>query len=562
MALRLPSLLPAWFAALLGLGLALKAFVVATFMPRIWLFLDELFYLVTAYDMCHWGRPGVPHPDFLFYPPLPSVLLVPLHAVGLPAPVVYHAGLLLFHALLTSAVVAGYLLLRRLFGESSRLLAAVLILGPPAYTALLLMSEPAFITLYTWFLYFWLRIVQDRHARDAWIAGLLLAGMVLTRFAGYLAVVSLALAAAVDFAVSRDRKRLALSALALVLPVAVALLWHDLAAPLKAEGTQSPLFVMAIAVSCPLGLALGTLRRLVAEVGYVSLSTFGFALPAALWGLARSAPPGERGRELRLFLLNVLVFLVLASGIAAAFMWFGRLLSDLPRFDVYGRYVEYFGIPLLVVAFGVLAALRQGSRHRLVLAAGALLLNATFLFFIPEVFFTRSLENQVAPNSLGIAWLLALVGRLGLWSRWLAPVLAALLTWGLTARGGLRRAAGAVLLMLACANFALGLREVSINSVGSAVWGSAISDFILAHPERFAGGLYVDYPDYRREVGPAAQGHSLVFRVIADHVDKVTAGTEPERYLGRMPVLTKRTFDRPVLAEWPGVPFRIYAANP
>jgi hypothetical protein len=562
-----------WLAALVVAGLAVKAFVVAAWLPRIWLFLDELFYLVTAWDLGHWGSPGVPHPDFLFYPPLTSALLTPFLVVGFKPPLAYHLGMLLFHALLTSSAVAAWLLMRRLFGESSRLLPCVLLFGPPAYTALALMSEPVFVSVYTWFLYLWVRAVQDRRARYAWMAGFLLAGLVLTRFAGYLAAGCLALGAVADFAFRRDRRSLKLHLIALVPPLVTALLWRTLGTQLRPETTQSPLFMLAIVVNFPLEMVLGTARRLMAEIGYVSLSTYGFALPAALWGLARrsdgseageTGEAGERTRVRRLFLLNLLTFLVLACGIAALFMWFAHFLSYLPRFDLYGRYVEYFAIPLLVVAFGVIATVRRqaSARERAALSLAALALNTLLLLFVPVSFFTASLNNQVAPNSLGIAWLLRLVGEAGTWSRWLAPVLAALLVWGLTGRGWLRRAAGGVLVLLTVLNFSFAVREASVNSTGSAVYNSLISDYVSANPEPFAKGLYVDYPDYLRDTGQEAAADALAYRVIADHVDQVVVGRRPGEQLGTMPVLTKRVFDRPVLMEWPGVPYRIYAADP
>ncbi len=591
---RRPMSVPVWLATLLVLGMAVKTFVVSAWLPRIWLFLDEMFYLVTAWDLGHWGGRGVPHPDFLFYPPLPSALLAPILVVGVPAPMAYHVGLLLFHALLTSSVVAAWLIGRRLFGESSRLLAAALVFGPPAYTALMLMSEPVFVALYTWSLYFWVRTLQERRTRDAWAVGLLLSGLVLTRFAGYLAVGSLALAAAGGLAVqwargipgtrfppTREARRLLrLHLLLLAVPVVTALLWRAVGSTFRPGAVPQTFYLLAILVNFPLEFALGAARRLMAEIGYVSLSTYGFALPAALWGLVRAkhldplSGDGRRAGEARLFLASVLTFLVLSGGLAASFMWFARILSYLPRFDLYGRYVEYFAIPLLVVAFGVFSSMRRqasafaSSLERLALAAAALLINAFLLLFIPAPFFAASLEGQIAPNSLGIAWLLRLVGLAGqagdtgLWSRWLAPILAALLVWGLTSGTRGRRAAGTVLVLLTVVNFFLGVREASTNSVGSALYASQISEAVTASPETFAKGLYVDYPDYRRETGAEAAGFAQVFRVISDHPDKVVVGTDPEAHLGKMPVLTRRTFDRPVLMEWPGLPYRIYPVDP
>ena len=541
---------------ILGVALAIKAHVVATYLPRIWLFWDELFYTMTAYDIAHWGERGVPHPDAFFYPPLTSLVIAPFYALGIHPTLIYHLGLLLFHVLLTSAVLAGVLLLRRLFGTDSRLLVAVLALGPPAYTALTLMSEPLFVALYTWFLYFLVRMIQERRPRDAWVAGLLLAGLVLTRFTGYLVAGSLVLGAVWELLRTRDRRTLWLHLQALVPAVAAFLVWRGIAPHVKtAFPMDDPLVLLAVIVNFPLELALGAARRFVAEIGYVSLSTFGFALPASLWLAVRS------GREVRLFLLHVLSFLGMACGLAAVFMWFGAIRSTLPRFDMYGRYVEYFAIPLLVAAFGALLRLREPVefRSRAALAAGALLLNAVLLLFIPERFYTGSLEqNQVAPNSLGIAWLLATVGGLGLWSRWLAPVLAALLLWGLTSRGRLRQATAGALVLLTVVNFALAVRETSIPSFGSATYASVVSDYLTAHPEAFAEGLYVDYPEYLRDDGPV-KDYSTVYRVMTDHPEKVIAGREPGPYVGKMPVLTWRPLDRPVLAEWPHLTYRIYA---
>lgn len=554
-----------WLAGALGLSLAVKTYVTATYLPRIWLFWDELFYTMTAYDIAHWGERGVPHPDAFFYPPLTSLVIAPFYALGIHPPLIYHIGLLLFGVMLSSAVVAAALLLRRLFGTDSRLMAAVLVLGPPAYTALLLMSEPLFVALYTWFLYFLVRMLQDGRPRDAWAAGLLLAGLVLTRFTGYLVAMSLVLGGAVaawEALRTRDRRTVWLHARALI-PAAVAfLVWRRIAPHVKtAAPMDDPLVLLAATVNFPLELALGAARRFFAEIGYVSLSTFGVALPAALWLLFRPRP---RDRTVRLFLLHLLSFLATACALAAVFMWFGAIRSPLPRFDLYGRYVDYFAIPLFVAAFGALVRLREPGSvgSRVALAAGALILNAALLLFIPERFYVGSLEqNQVAPNSLGIAWLFALVAGLGTGGRWLAPVLAALLLWGLTSRGRVRHAAAAALVFLAVANFGLAVRATSIQSFGSATYGSVLSDYVTAHPEAFAGGLYVDYPEYLREDGPVGD-YATVYRVMADHPGKVIAGREPGPYVGKMPVLTWRRLDRPVLAEWPHLTYRIYAADP
>ena len=57
-----------------------------------------------------------------------SALVAPLHGLGLSPVEVYPAALVLLHALMTSTVVAAWLLLQRLFDATSRLLP---VLGVP-----------------------------------------------------------------------------------------------------------------------------------------------------------------------------------------------------------------------------------------------------------------------------------------------------------------------------------------------------------------------------------------------------------------------------------------------
>ncbi|HEX3130123.1 MAG TPA: hypothetical protein VH394_22500, partial [Thermoanaerobaculia bacterium] len=156
----LPSLrASAFLAGLLGAALIVKIVTVLLAVPSIWLMPDELLYTLTAWDFAHWGAPGVPHPDFLYYPPLASLLIAPLHRVGLTPPQVYTLSLVLLNVLVTSTVVAASLMLRRLYGATSRLLPVLLALAAPC-TALLLMSEPLYITLFIWFLYVYVRMLQ------------------------------------------------------------------------------------------------------------------------------------------------------------------------------------------------------------------------------------------------------------------------------------------------------------------------------------------------------------------------------------------------------------------
>jgi len=321
-------------------------------------------------------------------------------------------------------------------------------------------------------------------------------------------------------------------------------------------------------VLTPVKLALGTVRRFVSEIGYVSLTTFGFALPAVLWGLFRRGNSAEDLRR-RLSTGVVLASMALTAAASALFMWYARF-RYLPRYDMYGRYIDYFAIPVLALALGVYWQMRRDAseRERRGLALWALLLNTVFLLVIPERFFPGSLQSQIAPNSLGIAWLIELVRIFGPGVRWLLPPAAALLALFLAspvylARRGFRYAVIGGLAGLTLVNYGAGAREVSIQSHGSLEYASTISDYIRDHPELFPNGLYVDYQGigYRRLEAPemAAQ-HAFIHRVLADHVDKAIAGAEPERYHDRLPVLSRRAFPGwRLMAEWPYIQYKIYA---
>lgn len=559
-----------FLAVLLGVALLIKIAAVVIAVPSIWLMADEMLYTVTAWDFAHWGAPGVPHPDFLYYPPLASLLIAPLHRLGLAPPQVYTLALVLFNALLTSTAVAAYLLLRRLYGARSRLLPALLALAAPC-TALVLMSEPLYTTLLVWFLYVYVRMLQDRKVSDHLAGGLLVAGMILTRQVGLFVLAAVMVSAAADLLLDRDarpetrKELLRLYAWTLVPPVLAAVAWRLIAPGLKGGGGSNLPYFLAVAVATPLKLVLGSARRFVSEIGYISLTTWGIALPAALWGMFR------RGGNLhrRLFSGVVVVSLGLTAAASAVFMWYARF-RYLPRYDLYGRYVDYFAIPVLVLALGTYWEMRRDASEgeRRALAVWTFALNAAFLIVIPGRFFPGSLKGQIAPNSLGIAWLLEMARTFGPGIRWLLPPAAALLALLLAspvyvARRGVRYAVAAGLAGLTLFNFVAGAREVSVQSHGSKQYASTISDYIAQNPALFANGLYIDYPGigYRRTEPPemAAQ-HAFIYRVLADHVDKVIAGGEPERFHDRLPVLSRRPFPGwKELAEWPYVQYRIYA---
>jgi hypothetical protein len=550
----------AWVALLLAAGVVVKGYVAASWLPRIWLFADELVYLTTAWDLAHWGAAAGTHPDFLLYPPLTSAMVAPLLWIGVPGPRVYPLALLLFHGALTSAVLAAWLTLRQLFGAGSRLLVGFLVLGPPAYTALVLMSEPLFVSCYMWYLYALVRLLGERRWRWSLLAGVLLAAAVLTRAVAPLIVGSSLLVAAFDFWRTRDWRTARRMAVTLAIPSLVYLGWQPVAAALRVAGNLQtpPSFWLALVhLFLPESL-FETARRVVAQVGYVSFSTYGFALPAALvtlaWSRRRPSPQEAIARSLT---LHVLTFLAAMCLLAAVFMFAGHLISELPRWHMYGRYVEFFAMPLVVLAWGVLWIRRLDLTvtDRAWIVIAAVLLNAVLLASVPRRFFVESIAlDQVAPNSLGLAWLFAVLEVTSVDARWLLVPLAAFLVWGLSSRSRLRWVAGSVLVALAVANFVLAVRATSRQSIGSAVHGSLISDALRAQPELLAAGLCIDYP---RGADPEAH---YVYRAIADHLGKVLVVVDPEPAAYPMAILTDRELPRPVLMSWPETRYRIYGA--
>ncbi len=60
---------------LILVALAMKSFFVLNYMPSQWVWSDEVYYYTTAYDLVHLGQAGVPHPGFLNYPPMTSILI-------------------------------------------------------------------------------------------------------------------------------------------------------------------------------------------------------------------------------------------------------------------------------------------------------------------------------------------------------------------------------------------------------------------------------------------------------------------------------------------------------
>ncbi|HVS02928.1 MAG TPA: hypothetical protein VMT16_09170, partial [Thermoanaerobaculia bacterium] len=315
---------------LVAAGVAAKTWSIWRFLPSIWLWLDELFYFATAFDFVHWGASGVPHPGFLFYPPLTSLVIAPLHLVGLAPPQVYFSSLVLLNTLLTASMVfGGHLIYLELFGQRSVLLPAFLVFAAPAYSGLMLMSEPVFVSLFVWMSYFFIRAFAHGHARDFVLCGSCAALLPLTRDIGILVIPALLLLSPLQLSRARRQSR-SLQAIGKVtmlwaIPVMVLAVWRPLepSGAVAAHGATRAAGLMervwATLQPSP-ELVLVVLRNFLTGLTYISFTTLGVCLPIVLWLVARRrADP-----IVRLTALQLVALMVAISAAVAIFMFPGR----------------------------------------------------------------------------------------------------------------------------------------------------------------------------------------------------------------------------------------------
>lgn len=574
--------------------LQVKIVFLLSSMPSMWIWGDEMLYYMTAYDFLHLGETGVPHPYFLNYPPLTSLLLIPIHLFGASGELGYHLSLLILNVVQAAGVVAACLTIYEIFGFRSRLLAILLMVGPTAYVGFYLMSEAPFIALYLWLLYFYVRQLKTGETRHAAAVGLLIGLMILTRKNGIGVVGSVAVMMVVEALrpgvkerfrkVLKGRFReilkqgekgslwetLRLHSLSILIALGIAFSWrliltYGLEAKYGHYGMVGYLKHGLLPALDNVRTFLVFTRKMLANLGYVSLSTYGICVPTILWYcLAPGAGEGDLARPrglVRRLMIHVTVFMLFAAFAAALMMFINK---DIPntRYLMYGRYVEYSSPLLVAVTFGLFATdsrLGQRSRGALVFLAGAL--SVAFSVIIPVKFFTN---QSGASNNMGICWLISLSGESVAAAVTLGPVVAIAFALLLTSPRfseirELRFLAWVLFFALALFNVTGSARLVSSKSQKfHEVFGSH-SNFVKKNPELFKDGIFVD-------VMSVAKGHRrdklLTHKLLAEHVDRVIVGKHLTSYLGKIPVMSQAELEGyEVLFEAEGFVNKIYGVR-
>lgn len=536
-----------------AVGLALKAWLILG-IPVVSIAPDEFHHYTTGYDFLHLGEPGVPHPNFLRYPPLTALVTSPVHLLDLEPPWPYWLARVVLNVFLMSTVVAGYLIFRRLFGHGSAFLVLALLLSAPAYLGLGLLSEPLFVTGYTWYLFFYVRFLDRRSRRDAVAAGLMIAAMILARPTG-LGMLGVVLVGFLAEAWLRWRRRHEAANLhahlyILLVPVVVYGGWeltrHWAFAEYGKTAALVELYVkrgvLDVVFSWP-ELEL-FLRKTAANLSYVSLATWGLALPLGLWALLDRRHDSPRHRRVKLYLVNLGAFSLVASLIAAAHMYAFRD-RVVPRYDLFGRYVDYFTVPLLIVVVGLLGWVhRDAAVRKWKLFATAAVAAIACLAIIPRRLFTSFAaagDDKLIVNHRGIGWLIELNDRAG---PWLLPA-AAVVLLGVSAAflsplygrsRAFRRGAQVALLGLFAINAAVAFEYSQRRSQKILENSNGLSEYMSEHPELLASGFYL-HSNFRYRFLPFP-----VLLATFDHVDGMVGGRSPKPYLGRIPVLSYKKF--------------------
>lgn len=544
----------------IALFLGVRLWLIFAHLDAMTVWLDELFYYSAAYDLLHWGAPGVPHPQLFFYPPLTSLVTAAAHLPGWPAPWPYQLSLVILSVVVASVAVAGSLLYRELFGHTCRFLGILLLVTSPAYLGLTLMSEPLFLALFVWYLLFFARFLARRRSGDAIVAALLIVLMMLTRpnAVGFLPVM------AVSFVFERLvrwrwgwRCGSSLGYLYLLgIPALGYAGWKLLHARLADPGNWNLgageyLSRTARGVLAAPSDALALAHKFFANLGYIWLTGFGLAaavvvvyLVHCLWRRRTQT----HDQSLLLFLVHVGAFALFAAGVAVLHMYvYGGADTPEPKYAMYGRYVEYFTVPLFVVAFGLLARLHehQDLRRRWILG-GLAVGTAVALVLVPEVV-VRGLVTaegvQVTPNHQGIGWLLVLISGLGRKGAMVAALGLSCLLVALFLASAYRQTpwwrygTRTILVLLLVANAWLPTRHVTATATHFAALRDPFSTYISAHPELFVGGLYLE-----GKIQDRSSDRFQVLTVYADHLDRALLGTSPQAFLGDRPVLSRRRF--------------------
>lgn len=568
---------PSWqIAGLILAVLAVKSLFILVSLPSMWIWGDESLYYTTAYDLFHPDGRGVPHPDFLNYPPVTSILISPVHLLGVPSELGYRFSLIILSVVQAIGALIACRIVYEIFGIRSRLLLFLLLIGPVAYSTFCLMSEAPFVTLYLAFLYFYVRRLKTGELHYAVACGLLIGILILTRKVGVGLIAAYLAAVVIEVLVRRDRKALGealrLDGLAILLGSVIAVSWslvleHHFGARHGNHGPVGYLRHGLLPALTSLEGALLLARKFLANLSYVSLSTYGICVPLVAWFcFTRRGPAAEalsRQRELvRRLLLPVAGFALFAAFGAALHMYINSAKPN-TRYLMYGRYMEYFSMLLVALAFAIVVTSPRWRRwDRNFLTATAVSLAVAIAWIVPVAFFVKP---RIAASNMGIGWLIGLgAGSLPL-TLAAGPVVAVALAWmiGAARRSGRRPpalAAYGTIVALALFNlFVSGGDAAGKSRVFKEHFG-VYSTFISDHPELFDEGLYID----RRALKKSKRRDRLAAqKVIADHVDKVEVGMEPGPHFGLRPVMSRRRFkDFEILYREEGFVNKIYGTGP
>jgi len=557
--------------------LMVKFYLVLGNMPSMWIWGDEMLYYTTSYDITHLGQTGVPHPNLFHYPPLTSVVIAPIHLFELSPAASYQLALILLNLVHAAGVIAAYLLVHEVFGLKSRLLVLLLLVGPAAYGGFALMSETPFIALYLWLLYFYVRQWKTGDARYAAAVGVLMGLMILTRKNGIGLIASVLAVMLVELFPRNGTKRLAdrlrLPALTLLIALGIGVTWKlILAYGLEIHyGYYGPLgYIKHGLLPALSGVESAVLltRKFLANLSYVSLSTYGLGVPLVGWFcLPRRAEAGELAQQrklLRALMLHVLVFLLFAAFVAAVHMFINSDRSPNTRYLMYGRYVEYFSALLTALGFGIVAGGLRGSRRSD--RCGLLLMTLAIAIAVSAVIPSAFFANQSgAASNMGIGWLISLSEGSRLASLMIGPVAATLLIlllsspWFSTKRL-VRSVVYVTVLALALFNLAFCGELVVTKSRTFHEEFMGYSAFVSGNPELFEEGLFVDVKSYTRRGG--RRDGLATQKLIVEHLDKVVVGPRAEKRLGEIPVMSRLTSEKvEILFQAEGFANKIYGTR-
>ncbi len=534
--------------------LALKAVFILNSLPSMWIWADESLYYMTAYDLVHLGQAGVPHPGFLNYPPLTSVLISPLHWIGVPGDLGYRLSLIIMVAIQAIGALALYLTHFEIFGFKSRGLLLLLLVAPPAYMGFCLMSETPFVALFLWLLYFYVRQLKTDRLRYAVIVGVLIAAMILTRRVGVGLFASMAVSAALAFLWNRDRQhvltQLRCHGISLLVAGALNFGWklileYGFGTGYGYLGPSGYLERGLLPALASFDAFVVLARKFLSNLSYISMSTWGVCVPLVLWCVFLKPLQGNEHRERRQLLqrlvLNVLLFALFAA-FAAALHMFVNQHKPTARYMMFGRYVEYFSPLLLTLAFGFIARARKW-RWSWSLVGLTAVLAVLPAWILPAVFFERL---NIAPNNMGLSWIVGIgVSREG--APWVLPIVAVALMALMVGllRSGHRLSgptAYGVILCLAVFNLSVAGRTIAEKSRTFQADFGAYSTFLSENPELLVDGMVLDQRILSKK--RRKRNRWVAKKVLADHVDRVAVSRNIRPFLGKRLVLSPRRLDQ------------------